>query len=354
MRKIRDVRQSYRLAVVLVVAAALASLFGACARHPVVHRAAIKPPTQAPLAANPLNGLMVVPRAIRHRVAAIMIDNHPHARPQIGLRGADVVYEAEAEGGITRYMALYLNHTPKVIGPVRSARLYFVNFALPYDPYFAHVGENDDVWGPLAELKSQGFADFEQIVGAPEPFWRDWSLPSPHNMFTSIALLRKWGPRYNWPDRPYHGEQFAFDPWRVIVDDPPDVELTFWRQYTVRYRYQRGSYLRYVAGVLQHDAGDRRPYRVADVITTWMPARIIDSQGDLIMRVFGTFPAVLAHDGKFYAGKWIAPGPDSMPQFVRNDGKPVELSRGQIYIEILPQGGALRIGKKLWTYSPEM
>src|SRR4029077_11678317 len=112
-------------------------------------------PTPKPkvLAVDPLDGVLVDPSSLRHRSSAVMIDNYPiDARPQSGLHDAEIVYEVEAEGGITRYMALYLASTPAKIGPVRSARTYFVDLARPYDSLFAHAAENDDVWEPLKLL----------------------------------------------------------------------------------------------------------------------------------------------------------------------------------------------------------
>ena len=72
---------------------------------------------------DPLNGTFVDPKSLRHRIAAVMIDNYPFdARPQSGLHDAEIVYEVEAEGGITRYLALYISPPPAKIGPVRSSR----------------------------------------------------------------------------------------------------------------------------------------------------------------------------------------------------------------------------------------
>ena len=302
------------------------------------------------LARNPLNGLLVLPRSLSHRVAAVMIDNYPvDARPQSGLRLADIVYEVEAEGGITRYMALYLANMPDEIGPVRSARLYFVDLARPYDPFYAHAGENDDVWTPLRQLRAQGFADMEQILGTPEAFWREDSREMPHNLYTSIKRIRSTAKRYGFPDRPFNQRFFAFAK-LPLARTAVDPSFVFWNGYTVQYHYARGIYTRVIDGVVQHDREDPRPYRVADVIATWIPAKVIDSVGDLDMQVYGTFPAVLLRGGKTIAGKWIEAGPTALPQLFDLSGRPLALVPGQIYIEILPQGGRLVSGKNVWSY----
>lgn len=321
------------------------------------HRAAPPAPTPTPTAAptvphvpSPLDGAAVLPATVKHRVSAVMIDNYPYdARPQSGLRDADIIYEAEAEGGITRYMALFLENVPAKIGPVRSARLYFVDLARPYDPYFAHAGENDDVWEPLRELRAGGFADMEEILIAEDAFWRDDARNMPHNLYTSIPKLRSDGPKHGWSDTPFKGFAFSYsapDP----VNGAPGVTLDFWRDYTVRYVYVNGAYQRSIGGVVQHDLDDPKPYRVADIVAVWIPATVLDAIGDLRMNVYGVYPAVVVHDGKVAVGTWHADGPTALPRLEDQNGATMPLAPGQIYIEILPQGGRMTVGKQVWQH----
>lgn len=309
-----------------------------------------RPAPTVPHLPSPLNGLPVLPRSIKHRVSAVMIDNYPYdARPQSGLRMADIVYEVEAEGGITRYLALYLENAPPKIGPVRSARLYFVDLARPYDPYFAHAGENDDVWEPLKELRAGGFADMEEILIAEEAFWRDDARDMPHNLYTSIARIRDAGPNHGWYDHPFAGHAFPFEQ----VDPPaaaPGITLDFWMAYSVRYIYSRGAYIRSIGGVVQHDLDDATPYRIADVIAVWIPATVLDSLGDLRMSVYGSYPALVVRDGKVTEAIWSAPGPTTLPRLLDGNGVPISLTPGQIYIEVLPQGGRVTVGKQTWQH----
>jgi len=363
-----------------VVASAFLLLCG-CAKHVTV-----SPPTPTPKPTPPpvyslLDGAQVPPGSGRHRVAAVMIDNYPiDARPQSGLRAADIVYEVEAEGGITRYMALFLEGQAQKIGPVRSARTYFVDLARPYDALFAHAGENDDVWEPLRELRLAGFADMDQIVGTPQAFWRDDTRDMPHNLYTSLARMRKTAGQYGYKDTPLGAEEFAFAPADdqsapAVAASPQttplgamptasgaspgpssspssgaDAVATFWNGYTVRFHPVAGGYERIIDGVVQHDRDDPTPYNVADIIVVWIPARVLDSLGDLAMNVYGTFPAVLVRDGHATTASWVAPGPTIMPQLLDPSGDDVPLAAGQIYVEVLPQGGTLRFGKNIWSH----
>ncbi|HXN09459.1 MAG TPA: DUF3048 C-terminal domain-containing protein, partial [Candidatus Acidoferrales bacterium] len=72
--------------------------------------------------------------------------------------------------------------------------------------------------------------------------------------------------------------------------------------------------------------------------------------GDLQMEIYGSFPAVLIRDGNAFTGTWVAPSPDSMPQLIDKDGEALPLAPGQIYVEVLPQGGTVRNGKNIWSH----
>lgn len=329
----------------LALCAAVVLAIAGCAKH-AAPPAPRPSPTPKPkiLAVDPLDGALVDPPSLKHRVSAVMVDNYPiDARPQSGLHDAEIVYEVEAEGGITRYMALYLSSMPAKIGPVRSARTYFVELARPYNALFAHAGENDDVWGPLKLLREDGFADMEEIVGTPEAFWRDNTRDMPHNLYTSVAKLRTSAPNHGWPDSAFKRPAFDFDYMRPPVVNA--VTVAFWMHYQVDYRRNGFTFERSISGVVQHDRDDPRPYQVSDIIAIWIPAQVLDNLGDLAMSVYGDFPAAVVRPDRVEAAHWIATGPDTPPEIVDDAGNPISLARGQIYIEILPQGGSVTVGK---------
>ncbi len=346
---------------------ALAALCAGCARQALTPSTSASPtPTPTPVVANPLNGTLVPPGAIRHRIAAVMIDNFPDARPQSGLHDADVVYEVEAEGGITRYLALFLGTAASEVGPVRSARTYFVDLARPYDPFFAHAGQNDDVIEFLASLRAAGFADMDEIQHTPEAFWRDNSRDMPHNLYTSIVRIRKVGPTYGYADKAYGGDQFSYAEPTVTAtpdsaDSPqpspsatagliPEAVVSFWLEYDVHFVWDGVAYQRFIDGDAQHDRDDDRPYEVSDIVVVWIPAKVLDSIGDLSMDVYGSYPAVLVQAGRATAGRWVAAGATSLPRLEDDSGSPMRLTPGQIYVEVMPQGSSLKVGKQSFTH----
>ncbi|MDQ3238921.1 MAG: DUF3048 domain-containing protein, partial [bacterium] len=138
---------------------------------------------------------------------AVMIENHPESRPQSGLNSADVVYEAVAEGGITRFMALFLcEPSPQIVGPVRSARTYFLDWLQEYNPLYAHVGGANTPGraDALGQIRQYGIKDLDQMgAGLEGGYYRDENrIPSvalEHTMYLNIDKLREYGSKkFKW------------------------------------------------------------------------------------------------------------------------------------------------------------
>lgn len=135
--------------------------------------------------ASTLTGLQVDPSVNNRQVTAVMIENSIDARPQSGLDQAGIVFEAIAEGGITRFMALYQDTQPSYLGPVRSARPYYAEWALGYDAAYAHVGGSPEA---LRDIISWHIKDMNQFYNA-GAYERISSRYAPHNVYTSAAQL---------------------------------------------------------------------------------------------------------------------------------------------------------------------
>ncbi|WKZ29080.1 MAG: DUF3048 domain-containing protein [Patescibacteria group bacterium] len=121
------------------------------------------------------------------RPVAIMVDNHPNARPQSGVSKADVVWEAPVEGSLTRNMLIFRSASTTEIGPVRSARPYFLKWAREFDAVYTHVGGSTDALQQLAS-GTTGLDDANEFSNG-AAFWRDSRRNAPHNTYTSSARL---------------------------------------------------------------------------------------------------------------------------------------------------------------------
>ncbi|GIW49783.1 MAG: hypothetical protein KatS3mg080_0394 [Anoxybacillus sp.] len=135
----------------------------------------------------PLTGMPANEKTMQ-RAVAVMINNYPAARPQSGLHKADIVYEVLAEGDITRLLAIYQSEQPDVIGPVRSARDYFIQLSNGFHALYVCHG-----WSPEAQkLLKSGAADYVNgLFYDGTLFWRDRTRKAPHNSYISFENIKK-------------------------------------------------------------------------------------------------------------------------------------------------------------------
>ena len=154
---------------------------------PAIFTGAINKPEPIPVKYySPLTGSLVASEAVtKQAVTGIMIENSPDARPQSGLKDSGVVFEAIAEGGITRFLVLYQAEKPQLIGPVRSLRLYDVEWLAAFDASVAHIGGSA---AALVEVRNGSYRDIDQFFNS-GGYWRSSDRYSPHNVYTSFERL---------------------------------------------------------------------------------------------------------------------------------------------------------------------
>lgn len=268
---------------------------------------------------------------------AVMIENLTSSRPPSGLSQANVVYEALAEGGITRFMAVYAQPLIAIaeIGPVRSARPYYVDWAEEYQALYVHVGGSPQA---LAQIKSDGVHDFSQFYHAPY-FWRDSNRAAPHNLYTSgekmgLALVDQKLPTVG-----------QYDGWKFKNDDSASslptgeksITIDFSSfSYKVEYKYDRdkNDYVRYLAGQ-QHQDKDGTAIRAKDVIVQKAKTQLVDSER-LGMETVGSGEAIVFRDGQAITGTWERKTKADRTRFYDQSGQEIELNAGHIWVEVVP------------------
>ncbi len=135
-----------------------------------------------------LTGLPVNDASVNQRpVTGIMIENSIDARPQSGLGQAGVIFEAVAEGGVTRFLALFQDTQPDTVGPIRSARPYYIQWDMGFDAAYAHVGGSDEA---LQDISAWGVKDMNQFYNG-DSYHRITSRDAPHNVYTGIGTLNQ-------------------------------------------------------------------------------------------------------------------------------------------------------------------
>ena len=174
------------VAIIVAVGLILLALIRSTAEPSIATVTLPKTTPEAPKFYSPLTGAETTEDATKRPVTAVMIENSTDARPQSGIKDAGIVYEAVAEGGITRFLALYQESRPGLIGPVRSIRPYYVEWASAYDPAIAHVGGS---YRARQMIGSGSYGlDMDQFSYG-SYYWRTADREAPHNVYTSFDKL---------------------------------------------------------------------------------------------------------------------------------------------------------------------
>jgi hypothetical protein len=293
-------------------------------------------------------------RATRHPIS-VMVDDQSGARPQSGLSTADLVYQAPAEGGIPRYMAVYQAGDAESIGPIRSTRLYYIGWASEWNALYAHVGGAPNA---LAFLRQN---DKRLVYNADEFHWgpttgymvRIRERTAPHNVYSSSTLL------FQLADRLGARSNVDKPAWTFIDDAPLAARPTggtivvpyLYNKVTMRYDRQTNRYLRSVTGeTLQIDAANGQPVAPKNVIVQFVTVGALANRpgqgnnikkGRLELGYIGTGKAIVMRNGEVIQATW-SKASDRQPTLFRyaggtQKGQPISLVRGQIFIQIVPK-----------------
>jgi hypothetical protein len=291
----------------------------------------------------PLTGRPVSPAVARRHPIAVMIDDLGAARPQSGLSSASVVWQAPAEGGIPRYMAIFQDTLPKEIGPVRSSRYYYIAWAAEWRAVYAHAGGSPQAKATLA-AKGRG----QYVYNIDEfrysgTFHRVTFRFAPHNLYTTGAKLRAAGKHQGSKDK-------AYTPvWKFAADAPLDARpyggtITVKYPYnTIKYAYDRktNTYLRSVTGEKkQTDKGTGDRIAPKNVVVMRMRFGPLNDGHPgaprLEATVVGSGTAWIFTNGKTIKGTWKKTAITKPTRFYDGNGKQVTMTIGQTFVQVIP------------------
>lgn len=295
-------------------------------------------PTPTPLLkASPLTGVMVDPALANRPIVSVVVENQTEARPQSGLSQAGVVYEALAEGGITRFQTFFLDGQPAAIGPVRSLRPYFVDWGFEFNAPVAHAGGSSTALNLAASLKMK---DINALaVGAPI-FYRVNFKAAPHNLYTSSALLDGLLAKQGF------GAAASFTPSPRQADKPlaspthPKIRLNYsYNGYQVDYTYDaaHNDYARSLAGAPHIDKNTGTQIHVKNVVVEYMPTSTF-ADGHLQMSTTGSGTGVVFRDGDAIPCTWKKNSRPGRTLLLDTAGKEIPLNAGNTWYSILPVG----------------
>ncbi len=290
----------------------------------------------------PLTGRMVAPAIAARHPIAIMIDDLRPARPQSGLSSASVVWQAPAEGGIPRYMAIFQENQPKVVGPVRSSRYYYIAWAAEWRSIYYHAGGSPQA---LRTLRTKGRGQYVyngEAFRYPSTFYRLRTRVAPHNLYAPGSKLRNLGKKLGAKDQAYK-TVWNFAPDVPLAQRPSGGTITVGYPYnTIKYRYDRNSntYLRSVTGESkQTDAANRVRIAPKNVVVMRMHFGPLNDGHPgaprLEATVVGSGPAWISTNGRTIKGTWKKTAMTKPTQFFDKNGNEVTLTIGQTFVQVL-------------------
>ncbi len=308
----------------------------------------------------------------KRRPLAVMIENTPDARPQSGLSRADVVFEAVAEGGVTRFMAMFYCNVQAfdtTLAPIRSARTYYVDYASGFNrPLYVHVGGANvpgptDALGQLSEYGWVGENDLNQFsIGYPT-FVRDYNrvpgkeIATEHTMVTTTEALWEVGEDRGWtnisPDqqvgrRVIEGSDWkdGYDGWEYEEEagsagSVSSVAYDFWSgygDYSVSWQYdaQQDAYLRTHGGEAHTDLNNDERVAAKNVIVLLTTEKgPINEKKHMLYGTTGTGEALLFKHGEVEEVTWVKQDRESELQFRDSRGNDIPLARGLTWISVV-------------------
>ncbi|HSD98991.1 MAG TPA: DUF3048 domain-containing protein [Patescibacteria group bacterium] len=308
----------------------------------------------------------------QHAPLGIMVENSTDARPQSGLSNADIVYEAVAEGGITRFLGIFYCQDAKEVAPVRSARVYYVNWVSEYGPFplYAHVGGANtpgpaDALGLISSLGWDGYNDLNQFAIGFPTYWRDYNrlghdVATEHTMVTTTTKLWDFAKTRGLTNVDKDGTawdskfiKYTFKDDAAISSRPVGqaihIDFSSDSNYSVDWTYDKANnlYKRNNGGQPQIDLNTKKQLTAKNVVVLFMPLSQVDdgymNNEHMEYGNVGNGKALIFVDGKETIGTWKKASRTARTLIFDNTGSPVVFDRGTIWFEAQPLDGDVSV-----------
>ena len=293
--------------------------------------------------------LKIVDENSKSRPYAVMINNNHQAWPHAGLQDAYITYEIIAEGGISRMMALFKDKDTAKIGSVRSARPYYLDYALENDAIYVHFGWSDQA---KADISSLGVDNINGLINE-SVFWRDRSLnkPSEHTAFTSMEKVKAFAKEQGY-DRDTNKDlllNYSVD--EISLKDKEDakkadkvyIKYSYYTDVTYEYDNENKVYLRSMSGTAHKDAITGEQYTVKNIIVTPIKNYSYDSYGRQKLENIGSGDGYYITNGYAIPITWEKSSRSAQTVYKDKNGKEIRVNDGNTFIQIQPLGETLNI-----------
>ena len=295
-----------------------------------------------------LTGLSVYEEVLYRRPFAAVINNSARALPQSGIASADIIYEVLAEGDITRLVGIFQSYIPEKLGPMRSARDYFVDFALNHDALFIHHGSSPSGYSRIWSLRVTNL-DGMNLEGS--VFWRDrtypewWTLntgtrPLEHSSYTGNERLANHlnnrGIRDYWPeDAGAYGFNFSFAPQQADNGGQAYIVTVPFSQWYYRvfvFDPETGLYMAENRHGPHVDAETGEQIAVGNILVQHTNMRVIDREGRRTIDTVGEGTGYLISGGRYQPVRWAKDSHTAPMRWYFPDGTPLTMRPGRVWI----------------------
>ena len=275
------------------------------------------------------------------RPFAVMIDNHEDAWPQAGLQEAYMVYEIIVEGGETRLMALFKGANLEKIGPVRSARHYFIDYAMENDAIYVHFGQSPQA---QSDIKKYSINDINGIAEDGTTFWRVKDKYAPHNAVTSTEKLLKSAQNKKYRTTSSETSVLNYVTDEVNLDNgetATEIIIPHSQLQDVEYYYDEENkvYERYAREEEQVDWDTEKPLTVKNIIITYCDNYTLsdtENKGRQGLKNIGTFDGYYITNGKAIPIKCIKEARDEKTIYQDLEGNVINVNDGNTFVHICP------------------
>ena len=282
------------------------------------------------------------------RPIAIMIDNHSDAWPQAGLNQAYMVYEIIVEGGETRLMALFKGVDLEKIGPVRSARHYFIDYAMENDAIYVHFGQSPQA---QSDIKKFSIHDINGIAEDGTTFWRVNDKAAPHNAVTSTENLLESARSKNYRTTSTEESVLNYVTDEVNLEDgqvADTVTIPHSDLQTVTYEYDEENqvYVRYARGEEQTDWDTDEPITTKNIIITFCNNYTLtdsENKGRQGLRNIGTFDGYYITNGRAIRIQCIKNAREEKTIYQDMEGNEIQVNDGNTFVNICPTNADVEI-----------
>lgn len=275
------------------------------------------------------------------RAIALMIDNSKEAWPHGGLNDADLVYEIIVEGGETRLMAIFKGKNLSKIGPVRSARHYFIDYALENDAIYTHFG-----WSPQAEsdIKTYNIDNINGISESSDSFWRTKDKYAPHNVATStekiMEIAKKKGYRTTSERKSvlnYVTEEIDLNEGTQITK--VTIPYSYLQKVSYEYDEENKLFIRYARGKQQIDWNTDEPVTTKNIIITFAQNYTLndrENKGRQGLKNIGTLDGYYITNGKYIKITCEKSSRTTKTVYKDLQGNEIQVNDGNTFIQICP------------------